>query len=89
MRYTFLLLKFITTLSAQSQLGTGAISGAVQDPTGAAVPEAQITITQAETGLVRTLKSNGAGQFLAPVLPTGRYRVRIAKVEREYGFEKE
>jgi hypothetical protein len=83
MRHILLLslfaLTFVTAVLAQSQLGTGAISGAVQDSTGAAVPDAQITITQAETGLVRTMKSSGAGQFLAPVLPTGNYRVRIAK----------
>ena len=79
MRQTLLLSLFVTTVLAQSQLGTGAISGTVQDATGAAVPDAQITITQSETGLVRTMKSSAAGQFLAPVLPTGDYRVRIAK----------
>ncbi len=83
MRHTLLLslfvAAFVTVIPAQSQLGTGAISGTVQDATGAAVPDAQITITQSETGLVRTMKSSGAGQFLAPVLPTGAYRVRIAK----------
>ena len=79
MRHALLLSLFVTTVLAQSQLGTGAISGTVQDVTGAAVPDAQITITQAETGLVRTMKSSAAGQFLAPVLPTGDYRVRIAK----------
>ncbi len=68
MRHALLLSLFVTTVLAQSQLGTGAISGTVQDvPIGAAVPDAQITITQAETGLVRTMKSSAAGQFLAPL----------------------
>ncbi len=79
MRHTLLLSLFVTTVLAQSQLGTGAISGTVQDATGAAVPDAQITITQSETGLARTMKSSAAGQFLAPVLPTRAYRVRIVK----------
>jgi hypothetical protein len=65
--------------SAQSQLGTGAISGTVVDSTGALVTGAQITIEQSETGLTRQVKSGAAGEFLAPVLPTGSYRVRIAK----------
>src|SRR5271155_5857423 len=64
---------------AQSQLGTGAISGTVVDPSKAAVTGAEITVTQAETGLTRRLTSNDSGQFLAPVLPTGTYHVRVVK----------
>jgi Carboxypeptidase regulatory-like domain len=79
MRYVLVLSLLASSLFAQSQLGTGAISGTVQDASGAAVPDAQITIKQAETGLVRTMKSSAAGQFLAPVLPTGSYKVQIAK----------
>jgi hypothetical protein len=64
---------------AQSQLGTGAISGTVKDSSGALVADAQVTIEQAETSLTRQVKTSSAGEFLAPVLPTGMYRVRIAK----------
>jgi hypothetical protein len=74
-----LVLTLVSTALAQSQLGTGAISGTVQDSSGAVVSDAQITITQAETGLKRELKSSDNGQFLAPVLPTGTYQVRVAK----------
>jgi hypothetical protein len=66
-------------VSAQSQLGTGAISGAVQDATGALIAGAQITVEQTGTGLTRQVKSGENGEFLAPVLPAGTYRVRIAK----------
>jgi hypothetical protein len=64
---------------AQSQLGAGAIAGTVQDSSGANVPDAQVTISQADTGLVRNMTSGVAGQFMAPVLPTGVYHVRIMK----------
>jgi hypothetical protein len=64
---------------AQTQLGTGAISGTVQDATGAFVPDAVVTIKQADTGLTRSLKSGAEGQFLAPVLPTGGYKIRVVK----------
>jgi hypothetical protein len=74
-----LLVLFVSTASAQSQLGTGAISGIVQDSSGAVVPGAAIIITQAETGLVRQAMSSDSGQFLAPVLPTGTYKLRVAK----------
>jgi hypothetical protein len=40
---------------AQSQLGTGALSGVVQDSSGGVVAGAQITLTNQETGLNREL----------------------------------
>ena len=55
---------FVSALLAQSQLGTGAISGTIQDSTGAVLPGAKITITQAETGLTRQIQSSDTGQFL-------------------------
>jgi hypothetical protein len=64
---------------AQSQLGTGAISGTVTDSSGGIVAGAGVTITNAETGLVRQLDSGPAGQFLAPVLPSGVYKIRVTK----------
>jgi hypothetical protein len=73
------LLLFGNIASAQSQLGTGAISGTVRDGTGALVAGAQVTIEQSATGLTRQVNSGATGEFLAPVLPTGSYRVRIAK----------
>jgi hypothetical protein len=76
---TLLISAFVSAAAAQSQLGTGAISGTLQDPSGAIVPDADVTITQAETGLTRQVRTNDAGQFLAPVLPTGTYRVRALK----------
>src|SRR5271157_1541507 len=64
---------------AQSQLGTGAISGVVRDPSGGAVPGAKVTVTNTETGLARQIESNDAGQFMAPVLPPGRYKLLVGK----------
>lgn len=64
---------------AQSQLGTGAISGTVQDPSGALVANAQVTITQVDTGLTRQVQTSESGQFLAPVLPSGVYKLRITR----------
>jgi hypothetical protein len=64
---------------AQSQLGTGAISGTVEDASGSAVIDAQVTITNVETGLVRQLVSGSGGQFAAPVLPPGTYKLRVTK----------
>ena len=64
---------------AQVQLGTGAISGAVTDPSGQVIPDAVVTITNADTGLTRTVNTTGAGVFTVPVLPPGTYTVRVEK----------
>lgn len=63
----------------QSQLGTGAISGIVQDAGEAAVVGAEITISNASTGYERNIQSNDAGQFSVPVLPPGEYAVRVSQ----------
>src|SRR5215468_936911 len=68
-----------TFLLGQSQLGTGSISGSVQDSSGGAVPGAKVTITNIETGLIRQLKCGDSGQFRAPVLPIGIYNIRVTK----------
>ncbi len=53
------------------------IVGTVTDPTGAAVPNAAITITNTDTGVTRNLPTNGDGQYVAPDLIIGHYTVRV------------
>jgi hypothetical protein len=45
-----LLLFTLTFLSAQSTVGNGSIQGTVVDSSGAALPDAQVTITNVQTG---------------------------------------
>src|SRR3954451_20736931 len=56
---------------------TASIVGTVSDPTGAAVPNAKIVITNTDTGLARPLTSNSSGAYTAPQLAIGRYSVRV------------
>jgi len=74
-----LALVILSVAYGQSQLGTGALAGTVRDTTGGAVAGAQISLTQTGTGLNRQLVTTDSGQFLIPVLPTGTYRLRVAK----------
>lgn len=62
---------------AQSQLGTGSISGVVLDPSGQVVSGAGVTATNAETQAVRQTASGSNGAFTIPVLPSGHYNVKI------------
>jgi carboxypeptidase family protein/TonB-dependent receptor-like protein len=72
-----------------AQATTGSISGVITDMSGAALPGADITVTQTETGLVRQLVSDSSGYYRALNLNPGQYRVvaglpgfRVATVDR-------
>src|SRR5712691_4898266 len=54
---------------------TAQISGSVQDSSGAALPGAEITATQTETGVSRTTISNETGSYVLPNLPLGPYKL--------------
>ena len=47
----------------------------VTDTSGAAVPGATVTLTNQGTGLVRTIVTDNAGEYTAPSLPTGKYKM--------------
>ncbi len=58
-----------------AQTATGSIVGQVEDATGAAVPAAQITVVNTQTGKRVAVTANNAGGFLAPLLTVGTYQV--------------
>ena len=55
------------------------VSGAVQDATGAAIPDAEITITTVNTAVARTVRSGRDGSYLLSNLPPGPYTLRGSK----------
>src|SRR5579862_1371653 len=65
------------SISAWAQLSTATLFGTVADTTGAAIPDATITLTQVDTNFSRTLKSNEQGQYRAEFLPIGSYTARV------------
>ena len=50
--------------------------GTVTDPSGAAVPNVSVTITNVDTGTVTHLTTNDVGQYVAPDLRIGVYTVQ-------------
>lgn len=62
------------SMKAQSNI-SGDISGTVTDPTGAAVPNAKVTVTSTTTGQVKTVSTNADGTYRVPLLSPGTYRV--------------
>ena len=56
----------------------GSISGLVTDKSGSAVPNAEVKLTLADTGLIRTFKTNEAGNYTAPALSAGTYTLEVS-----------
>src|SRR6266481_9283686 len=54
---------------------TAQISGTVTDQSGAVLPGVEVTATQTETGLTRSVVSNETGSYVLPNLPVGPYRL--------------
>ena len=64
--------------SAAGQEITGQIRGTVSDSTGAVVANATVTITNIERSqVVRTVQTGSDGEYVAPLLPVGRYSVTV------------
>jgi outer membrane receptor protein involved in Fe transport len=71
------LLIFFAPGSARSQVETGRIGGTVTDPSGAVIPNAQVTITNVATGAVRNVKTDDSGTYAATNLLPGDYSVSV------------
>jgi hypothetical protein len=65
----------LSGLQAWGQTTTGSIYGTVADSTGALVPNAAVTATDADTGIVHRTTTNGAGEYVFQVLNPGNYKV--------------
>ena len=70
--------------SASAQTVTGTLSGTVNDATGAVIPNVPVAARNSETGLLRTVNTNGEGNYSMPFLPLGSYEVTVEAT----GFQK-
>ncbi|MGO9403865.1 MAG: carboxypeptidase regulatory-like domain-containing protein [Terriglobales bacterium] len=84
--FAFLVLTVACLLPAEALAQgetTSAIVGQVRDSTNAVVPGATVTITNRETGLKRTARTDDVGRFDFPQLKPGTYSARA----EAQGFE--
>jgi len=75
--FTFLCGAFPASVFAQKDTGT--IVGTVHDPSGAAVPGAQVTVYEMDRGSSLVTTTNDAGEYVASPLRIGRYTVSVEK----------
>jgi hypothetical protein len=73
----FLLVILANTTAAQTNKGE--IAGTVKDANGAVVPGASVTITKVDTSAERKVTSGDAGEYNAPLLDIGTYKVTATK----------
>jgi hypothetical protein len=69
--------------SANAQTATGQFNGHVTDENGAGVVGAKVTLVNSQSGLTRTVTTNGEGSYLFPLLAPGNYKITA----RQTGFQ--
>ena len=75
----FIALLVLTAAPGWSQTFRGTILGIVTDPTGAAIPGANLSVRNVDTGLVRNTETQADGSYRVPELPIGTYDVTVEK----------
>jgi hypothetical protein len=88
-RYLWVLCLLLAGLPFLAAAQEATVVGTVTDPAGSVVPNVTITVTNTDTGYVRTFTTNDVGQYVAPGLPIGKYDLKAEstgfKIEESKG----
>jgi hypothetical protein len=68
----------LMTLPALAQSTAGRVLGSVTDQSGASVAGATVVIADTERGTSRTLTTDSSGEYVAPDLIPGTYKIHVA-----------
>src|SRR5690349_7230540 len=68
---------FLTLSLAALGQDSASITGTVTDQSGAAVPDAQVTVSSPERGINRPTTTNSSGDYLVAGLPSGPVTVSV------------
>src|SRR5215469_1051169 len=71
---TFLL---VQSRIALAQVDEGAITGTVQDTSGAVVPDAQVTLVNTDQGITLETKTNSSGGYTFSPVRIGNYELTV------------
>lgn len=67
----------MTAMKAQT-VDSQQISGTITDASGAAVPDAEVSVTNSATGLTKKVASDASGNYVVLDIPIGSYNVRAS-----------
>jgi hypothetical protein len=70
-----------STARVQSAGNAGTVTGVVSDPAGAVVPNATVTLSNAVSGLTRTVTSDNSGTYTITNVPFNTYRLTISAAD--------
>jgi len=74
----FVVLAHVTSGSAWAQAVAGSqLSGVVRDSSNAAIPGAEVTVINTDTGMTRTVFTGADGSYTLPNLPVGPYQLKV------------
>ena len=73
----FLFLLCVASQPASAQVLYGSLVGTVEDPTGAVVPGATLSLTNVSTGTAREITADEQGRYTAVNLPGGTYTIIV------------
>ena len=79
------ILCMLTGTASRAQDATGRIIGNVTDPSGSAIPGAQVTVINTATKITQTTTADASGFYQILSLPIGEYEVTV----ESQGFRKE
>jgi outer membrane receptor for ferrienterochelin and colicin len=65
------------TFSALAQVQNGQFTGTVSDPTGAAIANAKVTVTNPATDLNLSTTTNSSGNYTVKEVPIGVYKITV------------
>jgi hypothetical protein len=75
---------FLSGIRLEGQtIAVAQVAGTVTDPSGAALANAQVIMTETDKGLAHTVLSDSHGQYVLANLPVGPYRLEV----KASGFE--
>lgn len=73
-----LVLGLLISIPAHAQVAGATLSGTVTDPSGAVIPNTQLSIRNTATGVVRGISTDSAGFYAVPNLLPGTYQVTVS-----------
>lgn len=78
-RLLLLVLVLVSSSTLFGQFDTASVLGTVRDSTGAVVSGANVTLTNAETGIAAQATTGGAGDYEFPAVRVGHYKILVEK----------
>jgi hypothetical protein len=76
--FILLVISILGAGHAYAQVTGATLSGTVMDPSGSAVPNVQVSITNPATGVTRVITTDASGFYTGPNLLPGTYEVTVS-----------